>query len=63
MKKLYQNSRMEIWNSRYIAIPENRQPEDQNVTILQIEYTGHLDNYIVEVSEDPDPEHLRSFYL
>lgn len=62
MKKLYTNTKIEIWSGKYINNPAIRQPEDKECTIMQIEL-AYNDNFIVEVSKDPDPEHLRSFYL
>ena len=62
MKKLYTNTRIEIWSERYINNPPIRRREDKECVIMQIEQ-AYADNFIVEVSDNPDPEHLRSFYL
>ena len=49
MKKTDSNSIIEIWSVEYINQPKNRNPEDYNKVIIQIEPTADTDMYIVEV--------------
>lgn len=49
MKKTRKESRIEIWSSAYINLPENRKPEDQKADIIQIEPISGQDGFIVEV--------------
>jgi len=54
MIKSHPKSRLEVWRVEYLLQAMTRQPEDENVTILQIE-TGKPDgNYIVEIVDNDD---------
>jgi hypothetical protein len=56
MRKLYPNSRIEIWRADYInADANNRQEKDKNVDIVQIEYSFNS-NFIVEIVEKAEKE-------
>ena len=51
MRKLYPNSRIEVWDSDYINNVGNRRQEvDKNVDIVQIE-CNNKGTYIVEIVE------------
>lgn len=48
MVKRCEKSVIEIWGRDYINFAEDRQPEDRNVEIFQIERGSDKDDYIVE---------------
>lgn len=56
MRKLYPNSRMEIWDAEYINHPEKRLEEDKNVEIVQVERGTVGVDYIVEIVEKAEKE-------
>ena len=56
MRKLYTNSRIEIWDMYYINnVDDRRQAVDRNVDIVQIEY-AHNNDFIVEIVEKAEQE-------
>lgn len=50
MRKLYPNSRIEIWDSDYINNTDRRQEVDREVDIVQIEHANNQ-SFIVEIVE------------
>lgn len=49
MKKTRKNSRIEVWGADYINLVGQRNPQDVNVSIVQIEPGSKAGDYIVEV--------------
>lgn len=47
MKQVRNDSVIAVWNRNYLNSPENRDEEDRNVIILQVEHSTGND-YIVE---------------
>lgn len=57
MRKLYPNSRIEVWNTPYINNIHNcRTEKDRNVEIVQIEAGSGEGSYIVEIVDKTDKE-------
>lgn len=56
MRKLYPNSRIEVWDTPYINHPEKRLEGDRNVEIVQIEAGSGEGSYIVEIVEKAEQE-------
>lgn len=54
MVKTCKNSVIEVWGRDYINFVANRQPEDKNVEILQVERGTDKDDYIVEFIRKED---------
>lgn len=54
MTKTKANSRIEIWNTKYINNPNLRRAEDEHATIIQIEPVSNnvTENFIVEVTNE-----------
>ena len=48
MVKIFEDSKIAVWGSRYINIPDARVKEDRDVNIVQIE-PGFAGDYIVEI--------------
>lgn len=48
MKKSSQDSHFEVWSHDYINKPSNREKQDREAVILQIEH-GNGNNYMVEI--------------
>jgi hypothetical protein len=63
MRKLYSNSRIEIWDMYYINnVDDRRQEVDRNVDIVQIEY-AHNNDFIVEIVEKAEQEEIPDIKL
>lgn len=58
MRKLRDDSRLEIWSYAYINNVKNRDKNDQNVELLQIERGSNGYDYIVEVIDKPNNDIL-----
>lgn len=58
MKKSMENSRLEIWSYAYINNVKDRDKNDQNVELLQIERGSNGYDYIVEVIDKPNNDIL-----
>lgn len=58
MRKLRDDSRLEIWSYAYINNVKNRDKNDQNVELLQIERGSNGYDYIVEVVNKPNNDIL-----
>lgn len=58
MKKSRDDSRLEIWSYAYINNVKNRDKNDQNVELLQIERGSNGYDYIVEVIDKPNNDIL-----
>lgn len=56
MRKLYPNSRIEIWDAFYINDVNRRQDKDKSVDIVQIERGIKDRDYIVEIVEKAEQE-------
>ena len=48
MRKERNDSVVEVWDRDYINFPDERNEEDKEAHIIQIEH-GHEDDYIVEI--------------
>jgi hypothetical protein len=58
MRKLRDDSRLEIWSYAYINNVKNRDKNDQNVELLQIERGSNGYDYIVEIIDKPNNDIL-----
>lgn len=58
MRKSRDDSRLEIWSYAYINNVKNRDKNDQNVELLQIERGSNGYDYIVEVIDKPNNDIL-----
>lgn len=58
MRKLRDDSRLEIWSYAYINNVKDRDKNDQNVELLQIERGSNGYDYIVEVIDKPNNDIL-----
>lgn len=58
MRKLRDDSRLEIWSYAYINNVKDRDKNDQNVELLQIERGSNGYDYIVEVIDKPNNDVL-----
>lgn len=55
MVKTCKNSVIEVWGRDYINFVADRQPEDRNVEIFQVERGSDNDDYIVEfIRHEPE---------
>lgn len=58
MRKLRDDSRLEIWSYAYINNVKDRDKNDQNVELLQIERGSNGYDYIVEIIDKPNNDIL-----
>lgn len=54
MKRIREDSRIEIWSTQYINSIADRFPEDEDLVVIQIEPSGNPGDYIVEVVKKED---------
>ena len=59
MIKRCEKSVIEIWGRDYSNFAEDREPEDRNVEIFQIERGSDKDNYIVEFIRHESEETMK----
>lgn len=52
MKRIYPDSRVEIWGGKYLNNPSIREYKDKTARVVQIEPGSEPGNYIVEVIDD-----------
>lgn len=58
MRKIKNNSRIEIWTNEYINDVERRQPKDRELSILQLEHGNSEKEYMVEVIKENKREYI-----
>lgn len=58
MVKIYKHSTIEVWSTKYINHPANRDDEDKKAVIVQAEAGSISEDYIVEVLR-PDDAYIK----